>query len=48
MFNGAQTFKRDLSQWCVSAFTEAPMNFALGSALIAGNLPVWGTCPNGS
>lgn len=47
MFEGATAFNQDLSQWCVPLISSLPNSFATGSALIAGNLPVWGTCPRG-
>ena len=47
MFQNATAFNQDLSQWCVPLISSLPNSFATGSALIAGNLPVWGTCPRG-
>lgn len=47
MFKDAKAFNQDLSQWCVPLISSLPNSFATGSALIAGNLPVWGTCPRG-
>jgi surface protein len=44
MFNNATAFNQNLSGWCVGFIGSLPSNFAVGSALTSGNLPVWGTC----
>ena len=46
MFNGATNFNQNLTGWCVGNFQSEPSTFATSSALIAGNKPVWGTCPS--
>jgi surface protein len=46
MFFNAAAFNQDLSGWCVGNFQSEPSLFADGSALTAGNKPVWGTCPS--
>lgn len=46
MFDGATNFNQDLSGWCVGYMAVEPSSFATGSALTAGNKPVWGTCPS--
>ena len=45
MFNNATNFNQNLSGWCVTNIVSEPNSFATGSALTAGNKPVWGTCP---
>jgi surface protein len=45
MFNNATNFNQDLSGWCVTLIPSEPSNFALNSALVPENKPVWGTCP---
>jgi hypothetical protein len=48
MFNGASSFNRDLSSWCVSLIPTKPNNFDLGAASWTGGTatrPQWGTCP---
>ena len=45
MFNNATVFSQDLTDWCVTSHPSEPTNFSAGSALTAGQLPVWGTCP---
>lgn len=46
MFDGASNFNQDISGWCVSGIATLPTNFAAnGCPLVAGNTPVWGTCP---
>ena len=47
MFYGTTVFNQNLSQWCVPLISTLPSSFATNSALIAGNFPVWGTCPRG-
>jgi surface protein len=48
MFSGAAVFSQDLSGWCVAG---VPVNddtlwtFSNGSAMVEGQLPIWGTCP---
>jgi hypothetical protein len=45
MFNYAEDFNQDLSQWCVKNITRIPAFFSAKSALAPENHPVWGTCP---
>lgn len=45
MFNMAFSFNQDLSKWCVTSITSLPSLFSTESLLVAGNLPIWGTCP---
>lgn len=46
MFSGASVFNQNLTNWCVSNFgTVPPSSFSQNSALVASNLPRWGTCP---
>jgi surface protein len=45
MFQNATVFNQNLSNWCVGWITAEPGSFSSGSALTAGNKPVWGTCP---
>lgn len=45
MFYSANTFNQNLSGWCVTNIPTEPTYFATGSALIAANKPIWGTCP---
>ena len=47
MFNYATSFNQDLSKWCVTNIKTKPNLFDDGSKLTTGNLPRWGTCPNG-
>jgi surface protein len=45
MFRSADNFGQDLSMWCVSNVATKPAGFDANSALVASQLPVWGTCP---
>ena len=45
MFRSADNFSQDLSMWCVSNAATKPAGFDANSALVASQLPVWGTCP---
>jgi len=45
MFQSANSFNQDLTQWCVSQFATMPDGFSISSALTASNHPDWGTCP---
>jgi len=45
MLYGTSSFNQDLTEWCVSNFKYAPIDFSTNSALTASNHPVWGTCP---
>ena len=45
MFQGAMIFNQDLTLWCVLPIPSEPSSFRVGSALIDGNMPIWGTCP---
>ena len=45
MFNNATVFSQDLTDWCVTSHPLEPTGFSTGSALTAGQLPIWGTCP---
>ena len=45
IFNEAINFNQDLSGWCVTNISSEPFKFATSSALLAGNKPIWGTCP---
>jgi len=44
MFRGCASFNQDLSMWCVTNAVTKPSGFDANSALIAANLPLWGTC----
>ena len=49
MFNRATSFNQDLSSWCVDDIAATPTNFVSSDVpLIAGNFPVWGSCPSSS
>ena len=41
----AQSFKQDLSGWCVTNIVSEQAGFSDGSPLTKANKPVWGTCP---
>ncbi|MDC1022593.1 BspA family leucine-rich repeat surface protein, partial [Schleiferiaceae bacterium] len=45
MFRGSSSFNQDLTLWCVSNAATKPAGFDANSALVATNLPLWGTCP---
>ncbi len=45
MFRGCASFNQDLSMWCVTNAATKPSGFDANSALVAANLPLWGTCP---
>ena len=45
MFRGCASFNQDLSTWCVTNVPTKPSGFDANSALVATNLPLWGTCP---
>ncbi|MGA0246804.1 MAG: T9SS type A sorting domain-containing protein, partial [Schleiferiaceae bacterium] len=45
MFRGCASFNQDLSTWCVTNVPTKPSGFDANSALVAANLPLWGTCP---
>ena len=45
MFRGCASFNQDLSMWCVTNAATKPSGFDANSALVATNLPLWGTCP---
>jgi surface protein len=45
MFRGCASFNQDLSMWCVTNAVTKPSGFDANSALVAANLPLWGTCP---
>lgn len=46
MFKDNYLFNIDLSNWCVSNFSEEPLDFSTDAVKwIASNKPVWGTCP---
>ena len=45
MFRGCGSFNQDLSMWCVTNAATKPSGFDANSALVAANLPLWGTCP---
>lgn len=45
MFELAESFDQDLTEWCVPNFDSEPQEFSLNSALTPENHPVWGTCP---
>lgn len=45
MFLNATAFNQNISTWCVGNIATEPASFSTGSALSAGNKPVWGTCP---
>ena len=45
MFRGCASFNQDLSNWCVTNVPIKPSGFDANSALVAANLPLWGTCP---
>jgi hypothetical protein len=44
IFSGASTINQYLSNWCVTLIPSEPTGFALESALIEVNMPIWGTC----
>ena len=46
MFRGCASFNQDLSMWCVTNAATKPSGFDANSALVAANLPLWGTCPS--
>jgi len=46
MFQFADVFNQDLSCWDVSLIASEPVGFSVGSSIIPGNMPVWGTNPN--
>jgi len=48
MFWEAVKLNQDLSSWCVSNIDSEPTRFAETTAMLVDNLPVWGTCPDGS
>jgi len=39
-------FNQNLSNWCVSQFSEEPYYFSYQSPLTEENKPKWGTCPS--
>jgi len=45
IFNDATVYNQNLTNWCVLNITSEPENFSTNSALIEGNKPVWGNCP---
>jgi hypothetical protein len=45
MFIEVVSFNQDLSDWCVTNFSEDPGSFATNSSLQSNFFPVWGTCP---
>jgi len=47
MFLYNETFRQDLSSWCVSNITSKPIDFDRDSLLVNSPnfLPIWGTCP---
>lgn len=45
MFQSAESFNQDLTRWCVENIPSEPVEFAIESALLPENFPVWGTCP---
>ena len=46
MFNNTTSFNQDLSNWCVTNFTSAPLDFDSGATAWTLPKPVWGTCPD--
>lgn len=42
MFNGAESFNRDLSSWCVASISTEPYNFAVGTTAWVLPKPNWG------
>ncbi|MEJ6556707.1 MAG: BspA family leucine-rich repeat surface protein, partial [Flavobacteriaceae bacterium] len=48
MFRDATLFNQDLSDWCVSNIGSEPDVFRNNSLLTDANMPVWGTCPDGT
>ena len=48
LFNFALAFNQDLSSWCVSNIGSEPDLFGNSSLLTNANMPVWGTCPDGT
>ena len=48
MFRSADNFSQDLSRWCLSNVASRPSGFDANSLLTASQLPIWGTCPNGT
>ena len=46
MFDGAASFNKNLTGWCVSNFNSEPSGFSNLSAITDANKPVWGTCPS--
>jgi hypothetical protein len=45
MFNGATSFNKDLSGWCVTLIPSIPNNFNVNTPAWTLPKPVWGTCP---
>ena len=45
MFYYATVFNQNLTGWCVTLIPFLPTGFSTGSALLASNRPIWGTCP---
>jgi hypothetical protein len=45
MFNNANSFNQDLTDWCVQNIPTEPEQFSFGSSLSPSNHPLWGTCP---
>lgn len=46
MLRGAESFNQDLTAWCVENIVSEPDGFAVNSALLSSNYPIWGTCPD--
>jgi hypothetical protein len=47
MFQLTDNFNQDLSDWCVSQFSEQPTRFDLDADgwVLPNSRPIWGTCP---
>jgi hypothetical protein len=47
MFQLTDNFNQDLSDWCVSQFSEQPQRFDQDADgwVLPNSRPIWGTCP---